>query len=290
MDIDKNKIYYVPFYDTINEYANHADKPIPVYLDYVDKYGKYWMKKIVSNTITYINGKPWYDVNKVSQSFKPKEFTYKSQPEYTVEVKSKYNPDEEAHFDNVDWIYDKLVSEELVVIQWQNEFYVKSSTTNDGKNIICTHTFSWCDDSFWSRSNAKAISYTKDKVFKTYNECMKYIRLQEIHIKALGEYSDEDYSLLCACKLLKMNGYNAQDRHDYLELMKKMPNLADVELHVRDGKVYADHQTTNIPLIEKPEATDAIKRSKNRWREFVEQSNYIDNNINWYTDKRELVI
>lgn len=268
MEIVKKNIYYIPDIcdDAINfNYAKGSVKPMCVYL--TDE----GLKRIVPNIETYINGKPWYEIGQVSCKVSAKEFTYKSHCPYEREEHWAYPEsmkiviywrDEEA-------VYQYLVKGWLVPISYKNVFYVDHDAKKDGNGYILTEKFQAHDTGFFGKSLADSIKCYENEMFSTYEECEKYIAYRQFRAAQELALSDEEYSMCKACQYLKCKGFSAIDRKKYLDAFKKVDNIADKELWVRDGKVYVDSECCNKKmLMDRPKYPDNYARSKKAREEY----------------------
>lgn len=268
MEIVKKNIYYVPnIYDeAINfNYTKDNIKPMCVYL--TDE----GLKRIVPNIETYINGKPWYEIGQVSCKVSAKDFTYKSRPYYECEEHWIYPESKKVIFDlrDKEAIYQYLVKGWLVPISYKNVFYVNSDAKKDGNSYILTEKFQAHDTGFFGKSRADSIICYENEMFFTYEACEKYIAYRQFCAKQRLAQSDEEYSVCEACQYLKCKGFSAIDRKKYLDAFKKVSNIADKELWVRDGKVYVDSECCNKKmLMDRPKYPDNYARSKKAREEY----------------------
>lgn len=267
MGIVKKNIYYIPNIcdDAINfNYAKGNVKPMCVYL--TDE----GLKRIVPNVETYINGKPWYEVGQVSCKVSAKEFTYKSYCPYEREERWAYLESMNAVFNwrDKETVYQYLVKGWIVPISYKNVFYVNSDVKKDGNSYILTEKFQAHDIGFFGKSRADSIRCSENEMFFTYEECEKYIAYRQFRAAQELALSDEEYSMCKACQYLKCKGFNAIDRKKYLNAFKKVDNIADKELWVRDGKVYVDSECYKEMLMDRPKYPDNYARSKKAREEY----------------------
>lgn len=261
MEIVKKNIYYIPNIcdDAINyNYTKDNIKPMCVYL--TDE----GLKRIVPNVETYINGKPWYEIGQVSCKVSAKEFTYMSHCPY--ERKEHWVHPESKMF-SLNWrdketIYQYLVKGWLVPISYKNVFYVDYNTKKDGNSYILTEKFQAHDTGFFGKSRADSVVCYENEMFFTYEACEKYIAYRQFCAEQRLAQSDEEYSLCEACQYLKYRGFSATDRKKYLDAFKKVGNIADKELRVRDGKVYVDSECYKEMLMNSPKCPDNYTRNK----------------------------
>lgn len=268
MEIVKKNIYYIPNIcdDAKNfSYIRGNVKPMCVYL--TDE----GLKRIVVNTETYINGKPWYEVRQVSCKVSAKEFTYKSHCPYEREEHWVYPESKKAIFNwrDKEGIYQYLVKGWLVPISYKNVFYVDYDAKKDGNGYILTEKFQAHDTGFFGKSRADSIRCFDNEMFFTYEACEKFIAYQKFCAKQELALSDEEYSVREACKYLKYKGFNAMDRKKYPDAFRKVDNIINKELWVRDGKVYVDSECCNKEmLMDNPKCPDNFTRSKKAREEY----------------------
>lgn len=267
MEIVKKNIYYIPNIcdDAINfNYTKDNVKPMCVYL--TDE----GLKRIVPNVETYINGKPWYEIGQVSCKVSAKEFTYKSHCPYECEKHWAYPESKKAVFDvrDKEAIYQYLVKGWLVPISYKNVFYVDHDAKKDGNGYILTEKFQAHDTGFFGKSLADSIRCSENEMFFTYEECEKYIVYRQFRAAQELALSDEEYSMCKACQYLKCKGFSAIDRKKYLDAFKKVDNIADKELWVRDGKVYVDSECYKEMRMDNPKYPDNYARSKKAREEY----------------------
>lgn len=267
MEIVKKNIYYIPdICDSINfNYFKGNVKPMCVYL--TDE----GLKRIVPNIETYINGKPWYEVQQVSCKISAKEFTYKSHCPYEREERLIYPESKRAilNWRDRQAVYRYLVKGWLVPISYKNVFYVDSNAKKDGNGYILTEKFQAHDTGFFGESRADSIRYYENEMFSTYEACEKYIAYRQFRAKQELAMSDEEYSVCEACQYLKHKGFSAVDRKKYLDAFKKVGNITEKEVHVRDGKVYVDSECCNKKmLMDRPKFPDNYARSKKAREEY----------------------
>lgn len=262
MGIIKKNIYYIPNIcdNTMNfRYAKGNVKPMCVYL--TDE----GLKRIVPNVETYINGKPWYEVRQVSCKISEKElFTYKSHCPYEREEHWVYPESRKAVFywRDKEAVYQYLVKGWLVPISYKNVFYVDSNVKKDGNGYILTEKFQAHDTGFFGERRADSISCFENEMFFTYEGCEKYIAYKKFCAEQELALSDEEYSVCEACQYLKDKGFSATDRKKYLDAFKKVDNIADKELWVRDGKVYVNNECYKEMLMNNPKCPNNYTRSK----------------------------
>ena len=268
MEIVKKNIYYIPDIcdNAMNfNYVKGNVKPMCVYL--TDE----GLKRIVPNVETYINGKPWYEIGQVSCKISAKEFTYKSHCPYEREERLIY-PESKGVILN--WrdrqaVYRYLVKGWLVPISYKNVFYVDSNAKKDGNGYILTEKFQAHDTGFFGESRADSIRYYENEMFSTYEACEKYIAYKQFCAKQELAMSDEEYSVCQACQYLKHKGFSAVDRKKCLDAFKKVGNIAEKEVYVRDGKVYVDSECCNKKmLMDRPKCPDNFTRSKKAREEY----------------------
>lgn len=290
---DKNKIFYV--YD--KAYYDTKYRIKPKYLDYIDSYGKYWLRDIIPNAEMFINGKPWYEVKQITQVKTQAEYDCNSSPEYTCETHFYCDKDMPTHFEDKDWVYENLLNNNLVVADYKNGFNFDSEAKKEGNKWVLTHKFvNYNPGDWYKRVRYSAESYTPDKCFVAFEDCNKALDVYTFIFRTASDMSDEDYSLMEACRILKRKGFNAEQRYKYLEVLKKMDNLDSLEVDVRDGRVYVSDisynakQSLKNKYVPYPEYTEEIKRSPKKHREWVEECKRIDYEINWYIGRQELVI
>lgn len=267
MEIVKKNIYYIPnICNSINfNYFKGDVKPMCVYL--TDE----GLKRIVPNIETYINGKPWYEVQQVSCKISAKEFTYKSHCPYEREERLIYPESKRAilNWRDRQAVYRYLVKGWLVPISYKNVFYVDSNAKKDGNGYILTEKFQAHDTGFFGESRADSIRYYENEMFSTYEACEKYIAYRQFRAKQELAMSDEEYSVCEACRYLKHKGFSAVDRKKYLDAFKKVGNITEKEVHVRDGKVYVDSECCNKKmLMDRPKFPDNYARSKKAREEY----------------------
>lgn len=271
MEIVKKNIYYIPNIcdDAMNySYIRGNVKPMCVYL--TDE----GLKRIVPNTETYINGKPWYEVRQVSCKVSAKEFTYKSHCPYEREKHWAYPESKKAiiNWRDKEGIYQYLVKGWLVPISYKNVFYVDYDVKKDGNGYILTEKFQAHDTGFFGKSLADSIKCYENEMFSTYEACEKYIAYRQFCAEQRLALSDEEYSVCEACKYLKYKGFSATNRKKYLDAFKKVDNIANKELWVRDGKVYVDSERCNEKmLMDRPKYPDNYARSKKAREEYNKQ-------------------
>lgn len=267
MEIVKKNIYYIPdICDSINfNYFKGDVKPMCVYL--TDE----GLKRIVPNIEIYINGKPWYEVQQVSCKISAKEFTYKSHCPYEREERLIYPESKRAilNWRDRQAVYRYLVKGWFVPISYKNVFYVDSNAKKDGNGYILTEKFQAHDTGFFGESRADSIRYYENEMFSTYEACEKYIAYRQFRAKQELAMSDEEYSVCEACQYLKHKGFSAVDRKKYLDAFKKVGNITEKEVHVRDGKVYVDSECCNKKmLMDRPKFPDNYARSKKAREEY----------------------
>lgn len=266
MEIVKKNIYYIPNIcdDAMNySYIRGNVKPMCVYL--TDE----GLKRIVPNIETYINGKPWYEIGQVSCKVSAKEFTYKSHCPYEREEHWAY-PESKGtilNWRDKEGIYQYLVKDWLVPISYKNVFYVDYDTKKDGNGYILTEKFQAHDTGFFGKSRANSIACLDNEMFSTYEACEKYIAYQKFCAEQRLALSDEEYSVREACKYLKYKGFGV-DRKKYLDAFKKVDNIANKELWVRDGKVYVNSECYKEMLMDNPKCPDNFTRSKKAREEY----------------------
>lgn len=266
MEIVKKNIYYIPNIcdDAMNySYIRGNVKPICVYL--TDE----GLKRIVPNIETYINGKPWYEIGQVSCKVSAKEFTYKSHCPYEREEHWAY-PESKGtilNWRDKECIYQYLVKGWLVPISYKNVFYVDYDAKKDGNGYILTEKFQAHDTGFFGKSLADSIKCYENEMFFTYEACEKYIAYRQFCAEQELALSDEEYSVREACKYLKYKGFGV-DRKKYLDAFKKVDNIANKELWVRDGKVYVDSECYKEMLMDNPKYPDNYARSKKAREEY----------------------
>ena len=261
MEIAKKNIYYIPDIcdNAMNfNYVCGNVKPMCVYL--TDE----GLKRIVPNVETYINGKPWYEIGQVSCKVSAKEFTYKSHCPYEREERWVY-PESKGYILN--WrdkedIYQYLVKGWLVPISYKNVFYVDHDAKKDGNGYILTEKFQAHDTGFFGKSRADSIRCYENEMFFTYEACKKYITYRQFCAEQRLAQSDEEYSVCEACQYLKCIGFSATDRKKYLDAFKKVDNIADKALWVRDSKVYVDSECYKEMLMKNPKVPDNYTRNK----------------------------
>lgn len=269
MEIVKKNIYYIPNIcdNAMNfNYVKGNVKPMCVYL--TDE----GLKRIVPNTETYINGKPWYEVQQVSCKVSAKEFIYKSHCPYEREEHWVYPESKKAilNWRDKEGIYQYLVKGWLVPISYKNVFYVDYDVKKDGNGYILTEKFQAHDTGFFGKSRANSIACLDNEMFFTYEACEKYIAYQKFCAEQELALSDEEYSVREACKYLKYKGFGV-DRKKYLDAFKKVDNIADKELWVRDGKVYVDSECYKEMLMDNPKCPNNFTRSKRAREEYHEK-------------------
>lgn len=269
MEIVKKNIYYIPNIcdDAMNySYTRGNVKPMCVYL--TDE----GLKRIVPNTETYINGKPWYEIGQVSCKVSAKEFTYKSHCPYEREEHWAY-PESKGtilNWRDKEGIYQYLVKGWLVPISYKNVFYVDYDVKKDGNGYILTEKFQAHDTGFFGKSLADSIKCYENEMFFTYEACEKFIAYQKFCAEQELALSDEEYSVREACKYLKYKGFGV-DRKKYLDAFKKVGNIAKKELWVHDGKVYVDSECYKEMLMDNPKCPDNFTRSKKAREEYYKQ-------------------
>lgn len=285
--IDKSKIVYV--YEPTSFGRSHYKISV-MYLDYIDKYGKMWLKRIVPNIVTYINGKPWYEVKEITEVKSQKDYDANPHPAYTIE--NRYFCDRETimKIEDKDWVYRKLLISDLVVISDKNCMYVDNTVEKNGGKWVCTDKFSSHDNTWYHRSPSDSISFTPNEVFDNYADCQCAMNVKELNFQTAHDMSDRDYSLMDACHYLRCKGFSPIQRRDYLKEMAKLNNVESVVLFVRDGKVYAGNQPDDRKPVPYPEYTEEIKRSPKKHRDWVDECKRIDYENNWFIGKKELTI
>ena len=269
MEIVKKNIYYIPNAcdDAIHfGYAKGNVRPMCVYLTDSGP------KRIVPNVETYINGKPWYEVRQVSCKVSAKEYTYKSHCSYEREEHWAYPESKNVVFywRDKEAVYQNLVKGWLVPISYKNVFYVDYNAKKDGKGYALTEKFQAYDTGFFHKSRADSIACFDNEMFSTWEECEKYIDYRTFCVKQTLAMSDEEYSVREACKYLKYKGFGV-DRKKYLDAFKKVDNIADKELWVRDGKVYVDNECYKEMLMDNPKYPDNYTRNKKVREEYNEK-------------------
>lgn len=268
MEIVQKNIYYIPDIcdDAMNfNYVKGNVKPMCVYL--TDE----GLKRIVPNTETYINGKPWYEIGQVSCKINAKEFTYKSHCPYEGEEHWAYPESKNVVLDwrDKEAVYQYLVKGWFVPISYKNVFYVDSKVEKDGNGYILTEKFQAHDTGFFGKSRADSIRCNENEMFSAYEACEKYITYRQFCAEQQLALSDEEYSVCEACRYLKNKGFNATDRKKYLDAFKKVDNIINKELWVRDGKVYVDSECCNKKiLMDRPKFPDNYARSKKAREEY----------------------
>lgn len=270
MGIVKKNIYYIPnICDDAKKfsYIRGNVKPMCVYL--TDE----GLKRIVPNIETYINGKPWYEIGQVSCKVSAKEFTYKSHCPYEREEHWAYPESKKViiNWRDKEGIYQYLVKGWLVPISYKNVFYVDHDAKKDGNGYILTEKFQAHDTGFFGKSRADSIKCYENEMFFTYEACEKYITYRQFCAEQRLALSDEEYSVCEACYCLKCKGFSAIDRKKYLDAFKKVDNIADKELWVRDGKVYVDSECYKEMLMDNPKCPDNFTRSKKAREEHNKQ-------------------
>ena len=266
MEIVKKNIYYIPnICDDAKKfsYIRGNVKPMCVYL--TDE----GLKRIVPNIETYINGKPWYEIGQVSCKVSAKEFTYKSHCPYEREEHWAYPESKKAilNWRNKEGIYQYLVKGWLVPISYKNVFYVDYDAKKDGNGYILTEKFQAHDTGFFGKSRADNIKCYENEMFFTYEACEKYIAYRQFCAEQRLALSDEEYSVCEACKYLKYKGFGV-DRKKYLDAFRKVDNIINKELWVRDGKVYVDSECYKEMLMDNPKCPDNYARSKKAREEY----------------------
>lgn len=270
MGIVKKNIYYIPnICDDAMKYSYIRGnvKPMCVYL--TDE----GLKRIVPNIETYINGKPWYEIGQVSCKVSAKEFTYKSHCPYEREEHWAY-PESKGtilNWRDKECIYQYLVKGWFVPISYKNVFYVDYDAKKDGNGYILTEKFQAHDTGFFGKSLANSIKCYENEMFFTYEACEKYIAYRQFCAEQRLALSDEEYSVREACKYLKYKGFNAIDRKKYLDAFKKVDNIANKELWVRDGKVYVNSECYKEMLMDRPKYPDNYARNKKAREEYNKQ-------------------
>ncbi len=269
MGIVKKNIYYIPNVcdDAVNYgYVKGNVKPMCVYL--TDS----GLKRIVPNTETYINGKPWYEVRQVSCKVSAKEYTYTSHCSYEREEHWNYPESKSAviNWRDKEAVYQYLIKGWLVPISYKNVFYVDYNAKKDGNGYVLTEKFQAHDTGFFGKSLADNVACFENEMFFTYEACEKYIAYQKFCAEQTLALSDEDYSVREACKYLKYKGFGV-DRKKYLDAFKKVDNIADKELWVCDGKVYVDNECYKEMLMDSPKCPENYTRSKRVREEYNEK-------------------
>lgn len=287
MEIVKKNIYYIPNIcdNAMNfNYVKGNVKPMCVYL--TDE----GLKRIVPNTETYINGKPWYEVQQVSCKISAKEFTYKSHCPYEREEHWAYPESKKVVFDwrDKEAVYQYLVKGWLVPISYKNVFYVDYDAKKDGNGYILTEKFQAHDTGFFGKSLADSIKCYENEMFFTYEACEKYIACQKFCAEQELALSDEEYSVREACKYLKYKGFGV-DRKKYLDAFRKVDNIANKELWVRDGKVYVDSECYKEMLMDNPKCPDNFTRSKKAREEYYKQCAEV-RRYNWTLTRKLLEV
>ena len=279
MEIAKKNIYYIPNIcdDAMNySYTRDNVKPMCVYL--TDE----GLKRIVPNIETYINGKPWYEIGQVSCKVSAKEFTYKSHCPYEREEHWAYPESKKAiiNWRDKEGIYQYLVKGWFVPISYKNVFYVDYDAKKDGNGYILTEKFQAHNTGFFGKSLADSIKCYENEMFFTYEACEKYIAYRQFCAEQRLALSDEEYSVCEACKYLKCKGFSAIDRKKYLDAFRKVDNIANKELLVRDGKVYVDSECYKEMLMDNPKYPDNFARSKKVREEYSKQCDEV-RRYNW---------
>lgn len=268
MEIVKKNIYYIPNIcdNAMNfNYVKGNVKPMCVYL--TDE----GLKRIVPNTETYINGKPWYEIGQVSCKISAKEFTYKSHCPYEQEEHWAYPESKNAvvYWRDKEAVYQYLVKGWFVPISYKNVFYVDSKAEKDGNGYILTEKFQAHDIKFFGKSRADSIRCNENEMFSTYEACEKYIAYRQFCAEQRMALSDEEYSVCEACYYLKRQGFSATDRKKYLDAFRKVDNIINKELRVHDGKVYVDSECCNKKmLMDRPKCPNNFTRSKKAREEY----------------------
>ena len=145
------------------------------------------------------------------------------------------------------------------------EFTYKSHCPYD----ILTEKFQAHDTGFFGKSRADSIKCYENEMFSTYEACEKYIAYRQFCAEQRLALSDEEYSVCEACYYLKRKGFSATNRKKYLDAFKKVDNIAEKELYVRDGKVYVDSECCNKKmLMDRPKYPDNYARSKKAREEY----------------------
>lgn len=270
MEIVKKNIYYIPNVcdDAVNYgYVKGNVKPKCVYL--TDS----GLKRIVPNIETYINGKPWYEVQQVSCKVSAKEFTYRSHCPYEREEHWNYPESKNAVIDwrDKETVHQYLVKGWLVPISYKNVFYVDYDAKKDGNGYVLTEKFQAHDTGFFGKSLADSIVAHAGEMFSTYEACEKYIRLKTLQATECVNMSDEDYSVMDACRCLKNYGFGGIERKKYLDAFKATGNIANKELYLRDGRVYVDNECYKNMLMDNPKCPDNYTRSKRVREEYNEK-------------------
>lgn len=279
MEIVKKNIYYIPdICDLINfNYFKGNVKPMCVYL--TDE----GLKRIVPNIETYINGKPWYEIGQVSCKVSAKEFTYKSHCPYEREEHWVYPESRKAvlYWRDKEAVYQYLVKGWFVPISYKNVFYVDSNAKKDGNGYILTEKFQAHDTGFFGKSRADSIRCYENEMFSTYEACEKYIAYRQFCAEQRLALSDEEYSVCEACYYLKRQGFSATDRKKYLDAFRKVDNIINKELQVRDGKVYVDSECCNKKmLMDRPKCPNNFTRSKKAREEYYKKCTEV-RRYNW---------
>lgn len=261
MEIIKKNIYYVPNVckdAKTYSYLHGTARPMVVY-----DTGE-GLKQIVPNVETYINGKPWYEVRQVSCKVSAKEFTYKSHCPYEREEHWAYPESKKVilNWRDKEVVYQCLVKGWLVPISYKNVFYVDYDVEKDGNGYILTEKFQAHATGFFVKSRADSIKCFENEMFFTYEACEKYITYKQFCDKQQLALSDEEYSIREACQYLKRKGFSAVDRKKYLDAFKKVSNIADKELWVRDDKVYVDSECDKAMLMNNSKYPDNYTRNK----------------------------
>lgn len=288
MEIVKRNIYYVPNVckdGTIYSYLHGTAHPMVVYDTGMG------LKEIVPNVETYINGKPWYEVRQVSCKVSAKEFTYKSHCPYEREEHWNYP---ESRNIVINWrdkeaVYQFLVKGWVVPISYKNVFYTDSSAEKDGNGYILTEKFQAYKTGFFGRSRADSIKCYGNEIFSTYEACEKYIDYKKFCAEQELALSDEEYSIREACKYLKFKGFDAIDRKKYLDAFKKVDNIANKELWIRDGKVYVDRECDKEMLMGSPKCPDNYAHNKAARKKYNIQCDKV-RSYNWTLTHRLLEV
>lgn len=176
------------------------------------------LKRIVPNIETYINGKPWYEVQQVSCKVSAKKFTYKSHCPYEREERLIYPESKRAilNWRDKEAVYRYLIKGWLVPISYKNVFYVDSNVKKDGNGYILTEKFQAHDTGFFGKSRADSIRCFENEMFSTYEACEKYIAYRQFYAEQRMALSDEEYSVCEACYYLKRQGFSATRQIDNL--------------------------------------------------------------------------
>lgn len=290
MKFEKDKILYTPT-ETTNIYYL-SNNPIPTVCYQTDDNV---LHMIVPNRETYINGKPWYEVQSVSGRKKCKEvdkspywdwhIPYDVEDRWFCDKTLPYTPQDKES------IYQYLCNGDLVLKERKHcHPHTNNIMERDGNEYIMTTEFNSHDNDYLKNEESLVYIRYNFECFQTWEECQRYITFKKCSLEWNNNKSEHDYSLQEACAYLKRKGYSPETRKRYLKVFDKILQDNPInQLFVRDDKVWYGCKSEH-PDVENPEPPKNINISKKALREYNEQSNYIRYNINWYNHHKELIV